>query len=147
MPADVRYRLAPVRDSRARDEQLRRGDLATAAGAARDAASRLDAARARTAAARAELARAIAARDALLASATTPARLVAAEQFVTRCRGELDRALGAELRAEAARDTRLGSLDEAQRTLARARADREVIERHFASWRQQQKKLAERRED
>lgn len=147
VPPDVRYRLAPVRDSRARDEQLRRGDLAAAAGAARDAASRLDAARARTEAARAELARAIAARDALLATATTTAKLVTAERFAIRCRGELGRALAAELRAEAAHDNRLGSLDVAQRTLARARADREVIERHFASWRQAQQKLAERRED
>lgn len=147
MPADVRYRLAPVRDARARNEQQRRGELASAAGATRDAASRLDAARARTQAARANLARAITERDALLGTSTTPARLVAAERFVTRRRGELERATGAELRAEAAHDTRLGSLDDAQRTLARARADREVIERHFARWRRAQQQLAERRED
>jgi hypothetical protein len=52
-----------------------------------------------------------------------------------------------ELRAEAAHGSRLGSLDEARARLARARADREVIERHFASWRQARAKLAERRED
>jgi hypothetical protein len=31
--------------------------------------------------------------------------------------------------------------------LARARADREVIERHFERWRTERKKLLDRRED
>jgi hypothetical protein len=142
-----RYRLAPVRDARVRDEKVRRGDLATAAEGARETASRLDAARARTAAARTALTAAVAARDALTRGETTPARLVRAEEFITRRRLELDRAIGEELRAEAAHGTRLGSLDEARARLVRARADREVIERHFATWRQTQHKLAERRED
>lgn len=147
MTAEVRYRLAPVRDSRARDEQLRRKDLAAAVGDARDTAARLDAARARTRAAREALAEAIAARDSLLATHITSARLAAADRFVARRRAELERVIGEELRAEAAHDSRLGSVDEARRRLARARADREVIERHFATWRQAQKQLAERRED
>jgi hypothetical protein len=142
-----RYRLAPVRDARARDEQARRGDLAAAVGDTREAAARLDAARARTEAARSALGSAITARDALLRGTTTPARLVNAEQVVVRRRREVDRAVGEELRAEAAHDTQLGSLDEARRRLARARADKEVIERHFARWRQARQRLAERRED
>jgi hypothetical protein len=77
----------------------------------------------------------------------TPAQLVLADRFIARLRGEVERALGEELRAEAAHGCRLGELDEARARLARARADREVIERHFASWRQARAKLAERRED
>jgi hypothetical protein len=136
-----------VRDARARDERSRRGDLAAAVGDARETSSRLDAVRVRTDAARTALSSAVAARDALLCGTTTPAPIVIAEQLVTRRRRELDRALGEELRAEAAHDTQLGSLDEARRRLARARADREVIERHFARWRQARQRLAERRED
>jgi len=108
---------------------------------------RFDVARTRTAAARDALAAAVASRDTLIHDATTPAQLVIADRFIARRRGELDRALGEELRAEAAHDTRLGSLDEARQRLVRARADREVIERHFAAWRQARAKLAERRED
>ena len=146
MAGEDRYRLAPVRDARARDERIRRGDLAVAVGDANETAARLDAARGRTAAARQQLAAAIAARAALTAS-TRADHLARADQFIARRRAELDRALGEELRAEAAHDTRLGSLDEARRRLVRARADREVIERHFTAWRQAQKKLADRRED
>lgn len=166
MPSEDRYRLAKVADLRARDERIRRKDLAVAVADTRETEARLEAARARTAAARTELAAAVAARDALtgtttttrdaltttrdaLAVTTTTTRdaLVRAEQFIVRRRGELERALGEELRAEAAHDARLGSLDEARRRLTRARADREVIERHFARWREDKKRLAERRED
>ena len=77
----------------------------------------------------------------------TPEQLVRADRYIARRRAELDRAIGEELRAEAAHGTQLGSLDEARHRLARARADREVIERHFASWRQARRQLADRRED
>ena len=147
MAGEDRYRLAPVRDARARDERVRRGDLAAAVGDARETQSRLDTARARTAAARDAVSAAVAARDALTRVETTPARLVLAEHVITRRRRDLDGAIGEELRAEAAHDARLGSLDQARARLARARADREVIERHFATWRQTQHKLRERRED
>lgn len=142
-----RYRLAPLRDARSRDERVRRGDLAVAVGDARETAARLDAARARTQTARDAVSAAIAARDALTRTATTPAQLALADRFIMRRRHELDRVLGEELRAEAAHESRLGTLDEARQRLVRARADREVIERHFATWRQTQAKLAERRED
>jgi hypothetical protein len=136
-----------VRDARAREEQARRGDLAAAVGDARETQARLDAARAKTQTARTALTSAITARDALLRGTTTPARLVNAEQVVVRRRRELEGAIGEELRAEAAHDTQLGSLDESRLRLARARADKEVIERHFARWRQARQRLAERRED
>lgn len=147
MPGEDRYRLAPVRDARARDERIRRGDLAVAVGDARETAARLEAARARTKAARDAVTAAVASRATLLDRQTTPAQLALADQYIARKRGELERALGEELRAEAAHEHRLGSLDEARQRLARAKADREVIERHFARWRETRKKLAERRED
>jgi hypothetical protein len=142
-----RYRLAPLRDARVRDERARRGALAAAAGDARASEAHLAAARARTAAARAALAAALATRDELVQRATTPARLVLAERYIARRRAALAAAIGEELRTEAAHDRTLGSLDEARRRLARARADREVIERHFARWRKAQEQLADRRED
>lgn len=70
-----------------------------------------------------------------------------AERFVARRRRELDDVSAEEGRAEDAHAARLGHVDTAQRTLTRARADREVIERHFERWRTERKKLAERRED
>lgn len=143
--ADDRYRLAPVRDARARDERVRRGDLAAAIGDARETQGRLDAARSRTVAARTALAGAIATRQSLLTG--TPAQLVLAEQFVARRRRDLADALAEEGRAEDAHDARLGHVDDARRSLTRARADREVIERHFERWRTERKRLAERRED
>jgi flagellar export protein FliJ len=129
MPDDDRYRPAPVLDARARAERVRRGELAAAVGDARAAEDRL-------ATARAALVTALADRDAQ----PTAARRDLADRFVTRRRRELEH-----LADEAAR--RAGEVDAARRTLARARADREVIERHFARWREQRRKLADRRED
>jgi len=140
-----------VRANRARDERARRGDLAAAVGDTRETEARLDAARARTAAARSALTSAIASRDMLtrrdIEQPPVADQLAAADRFIARRRAELDRAIGEELRAEAAHDSRLGSVDEARRRFVRARADREVIERHFARWRAAQKKLADRRDD
>lgn len=130
-----------------RDERGRRGDLAAAVGDARETHARLALARGRTQAARDALTAALAARDALLRGPSTPGALVLADRFIARRRHELDRVLGEELRAETVHGSRLGSVDEARQRLIRARAEREVIERHFASWRQAQRKLAERRED
>ena len=139
MAAD-RYRLAPVRDARERDEQSRRGDLAAAVGDARETQGRLDAARARTGGVRAAL---LAARQ----IGHTAAQLAAADRYLARLRRDLDDAIGEELRAEAAHESRLGQLDLARARLARARVDRKVIERHFERWRNANRKLADRRED
>jgi hypothetical protein len=138
-----RYRPAPVRDARARDERVKRGELASAAGDARLTEARLSDLRGLVAAARTALEAALATRDAQ----PTAARRALADRFVARRRHELARADDEVARALAAHETRIDALDAARRTLARARADREVIERHFARWRDQRRKLAERRED
>jgi hypothetical protein len=144
--SEGRYRLGAVRDARSRQERGKREELAAAVGDARATRARLDLARSRTHAARDRLAQAIVARDTLVDGGSTPARIALADKYATRCRHEVDAALGEELRAEAAHDTQLGSIELARRTLARARADRQVIERHFERWRDDKKKLAERRE-
>ena len=77
----------------------------------------------------------------------TTGSLVRAEHYITRLRRDVDAAIGEELRAEAAHDTRLDAIDGARGRLQRARAEREVIERHFATWREARRKLAERRDD
>jgi hypothetical protein len=142
-----RYQLGALRDARERDERGKRGELAASVGDAREARARLDAAHGRTATARAALATAIAARDALVAGGTTPDRLANADRYVMRRRHELEATLGEELRAHGAHDARQGVVDVQRLVLARARADREVIDRHFARWRDARKKLAERRDD
>jgi hypothetical protein len=138
-----RYRLAPVRDERERNEAIRRGNLASAIDDARSTETALAAARARTAVAREALSAALATHT----GAATAASLAAAERFSARRRRELAAARDAELRAELAHDARLDQIDVARGTFARARADREVIERHFARWRDDQRKLRDRRED
>jgi hypothetical protein len=145
MADDARYRLAPVRDARERNEAVRRGDLASAVGDARETEGLLAAARERTQLARRALDAALVA--AMPTATTTPERLVIAERFVARRRRELAETRDAELRTEAAHDARLGVVDVARGRLANARAERELIERHFARWRETQRKLAERRAD
>jgi len=144
MASEDRYRLAPLRDVRTRDEKTRKGELASAVGDARETQAKLDAARARTQAAHAVLDVALTTRDTELA---TGAQLAGADRFIARRRRELDQAVAEELRCEAAHTQRQGKVDAARLVLARARADREVIERHFAKWRDTRKQLAERRED
>jgi hypothetical protein len=142
-----RYRLAPLRDARERDERGKRSNFAAAVGDARHAQARLEAARIRTRQCREALTAAQATRDALLVSGAPVARIAGAEQFVLRRRRELDATLGEELRLEAAHDEVSSEVDVARRALARARADRQVIERHFERWRQTRRNQAERRED
>jgi len=138
-----RYRLAPVREARGLAEREKRGELAAAVGDARAAEQRLTSARTRVAAARDALASAVATRDAQRTAGTR----VRAERFVARRRREVELALADELHAEVARDSQQGTVDIARRTLARARAERELIERHFARWREARRKLVDRRED
>jgi hypothetical protein len=66
---------------------------------------------------------------------------------VARLRRDLEAAEDAVERARAAHAGTLADLDLARGKLVRARADKQVIERHFAAWRAQQAKLADRRED
>ena len=132
-----------MRAARERGEAVRRGELAHAVGDARATEADVDAAAARTLAARDALAAARIAKD----EATTPARLVLHERFVARRRAELERALAAEARARAIHGGKLDAVDAARGQLAQARAERELIERHFARWRDAQRKLADRRAD
>jgi hypothetical protein len=142
-----RYRLAPLRDARDRDERARRGALGAAVGDARAAADGVAEAARRVDAARDALEAAGRARAALLAGAAGPALLALADRCAQRRRRELDAAVGEHLRAQAAHAGRLAAVDEARGRLALAQQGRELIERHFARWRDQQRKLAERRED
>ncbi len=99
------------------------------------------------AAARAKLETARTAQQELVARGTTSALLARAEQFIVRTRRDLEAALDAHARAEASHRGQLDAVDSARGRLGRARADKEVIERHFARWRTEKARLAERRED
>jgi len=142
-----RYRLKPVADARAREERVKRADLAAAAGGARASQAQVDAALQRVDEARARLATARTAQRTLAATGTTSTMLARAEQFIVRARRDLDEAIDAHTRAEASHRGQLVAVDAARGRLARARADKEVIERHFARWRTERKRLSERRED
>lgn len=137
------YRLGPVRDARTRDERVKTGDLAGAVGDASRTARVLATATERVDQARAAL-------DAALEVRARPgsaAAIVRAEQFVARRRRDLAEALDAQTRAAAAHRGQLADVDTARARLAHARGQREVIERHFARWRTERRKLAERREE
>ncbi|MDB4962219.1 MAG: hypothetical protein JWP01_2218 [Myxococcales bacterium] len=142
-----RYRLAPVRDARSREERLRRGDLADAASIARASEAQVAAAAGRVAEARAALEAARTAQRELVTSGTTSLALSRTEQFIVRRRRDLDAAIDAHARAEASHRGQLDQVDAARNQLARARADKEIIERHFTRWRTAKARLAERRED
>jgi hypothetical protein len=141
---DDRYRLAPVRATRIRDEKARRGDLAAAVGDVHATGSVLPAITQRVDAARARLADAVMGRNALHATAS---RLALADRHVDRCRRELAAVQGELERATRTHDDKLEVAGEARGRLTAARAEREVIERHFARWREDRKRLAERRSD
>lgn len=147
------YRLAPVHRVRALDELAKQGDLAGAVGDAKQTQAKIDAARARTEAIRAAIA---SARGAPERSGSTPgarpseataSTLSIVERYLARLRRDLEAALDELDRATAAHRGQLEAVDDARLRLARARADKEVIERHFARWREEKRKLADRRED
>jgi hypothetical protein len=140
---DDRYRLAPVHDARTRAERVKRGELAVAVGDARSTETALALAISRVAVAREALRVALVGHSEI----TNLARRVLAERYIARCRRDLAAALGEEARAGSAHADKLGVIDEARSTLSRARAEREVIERHFARWREDRRKLADRRDD
>ncbi len=126
---------------RAIGERTSRDSLIDAVGDARTLTAAAEAASARVAAASALVAAGRIARDALV-DAT---QLVRAERYLARLRRTLAAAIDDELRARAALATSVGVVDLARDRLGRARAEREVIERHFAAWRDRRRKLAERR--
>lgn len=142
-----RYRLAPVREIRARDERVRQGDLADAVGDARRTEARVEAARAAVTAARDALAAARTALREHLATGATAEELARGERYLERLRAAITAALDSEARAVAAHQGQLANVDLARSRLATARAEKEVIERHFARWRTEQAKIRERRED
>jgi hypothetical protein len=136
-----------MRESRTRDERIRRGDLASAVGDAEALAATAEVAASRVAHVRAELATATAQRDLLLERGATVAVVAHADHYLQRLRRALADARDEQLRAEARHRGQLDAFDAARGRLMIARAEREVIERHFAAWRAQRRKLAERRED
>lgn len=139
------YRLRPVRDARVRDERAKRGELAGAVGDARTTEAHLARAAEHVRQAQTALETARSAHAAV--TNATSAALVRGEEFLARRRAELARAHDEQVRAQAAHAGQLAMVDTARARLARARADREVLERHFAQWRTERRKLAERRED
>jgi hypothetical protein len=126
---------------RALDERAKRGDLAAAVGDARATAAGVDAAEHRVSTARTALDAALHARDALHRAGA----IALADRFVARRRRELASAIDDELRARAAHAGRLQAIDLARERLSSARAHKELIERHFARWRDARRKLADRR--
>jgi hypothetical protein len=138
----TRYRLAPLRDVRARDERTQRYGLAAAVGDARTTEAEVAAAARRVEEARAILAAALATRGSGAAHV-----LALADRHVSHRRRQLDAAVAAHARARDAHAGKLAAVDASRGQLTAARADKEVIERHFARWRTAQQKLAERREE
>jgi hypothetical protein len=144
---EARYRLAPMREARARDERARRGDLAGAVGDARVLADDVADITRRIARARAAITEVGATRERWLARGGAAGTIAHLEHHLRRLRRDLDAVHGELARAEARHRGQLDAVDLAQGRFTRARADREVIERHFTAWRTERRKLAERRED
>jgi hypothetical protein len=110
-------------------------------------ADSVDASERRVVLCRAALATATTGRDRLLAHGATAGTIAQFDRYAHRLRHDLDAARGEHLRAEARHRGQLDAVDAARSRLTLARAEREVIERHFATWRAERRKLAERRED
>lgn len=136
------YRLSPVHKVRSLDERAKQGDLAGAAADARVTQAAIDGARSRVERLREAITRA---RE--TSGAATASALAIAERYRARLRRDLEAALDELDRAEAAHRGQLERVDAARLRLARARADKELVERHFARWRDEKRKLADRRED
>ena len=136
-----RYRLAAVRDARTREERVKRGDVAAAVADANTSQAVVDTAEHRVVELRTVIA------HALGTPADTALALARRDRFVTKLRRDLDAARDEVEHARAAHAGTLTELDRARVRLVRARADKQVIERHFERWREQRAKLADRRED
>lgn len=144
---EARYRLARMREARSRDARARRGELAGEIGDAQALAAEVCAAAGRVADAAAAITAATAARDRLLGRGASAGALALAERHLGRLRRTLDAERDALARAEARHAGQLDAVDAARARLALARAEREVIERHFAAWRTRRNQRAERRID
>ena len=121
---------------------MQKGNLAGAIEQARASEAQVAAAASRVSAATTAL------QEARKLPAETSAIAIArSERFITKLRRTVELARDEHARALASHQGQLASVDAARDRLARARADREVIERHFARWRSDRAKLAERRED
>jgi hypothetical protein len=139
-----------MREARTRDERVKRGDLAGAVGDAQVLAADVEEIAGRVAHAHAVLAAATGARDRVLARgapSAMSATIAHLDRYLRRLRRDLAGVRGELLRAEALHRGQLEVVDVARGRLRLARAEREVIERHFAAWRAERRKLAERRED
>ena len=136
-----------MRDVRRRDERLQQGDLAGAVSDAKALADAEEEARARVARVCAALTAATDERDRRLAQGSASTILAQVDLYLRRLRRDLEAARGELLRAEARHRGQLEAVDAARGRLSLARADREIIERHFATWRAERRKLAERRDD
>lgn len=144
---EARYRLAPMREARARDERVRRGDLAGAVGDAQASSDDVVEVTGRLTRARAAITQATTVRERWLTQGRAAGTLAHLEHHLRRLRRELDALHGELARADARHGGQLDLVDVAQARFSRARADREVIERHFTAWRAARHKLAERRDD
>ena len=136
------YRLGPVQKVRSLDERAKQGDLAGAVGDAKKTQAKIDAATTRVETMRAAIQRA---RGGLMGGSASSVAI--ADRYLARLRRDLDAALDELDRASAAHRGQLDVVDAARARLVRARADKEIVERHFARWREDKRKLAERRED
>jgi hypothetical protein len=136
-----------MRHVRARNERVQRGDLAGAVGDAQTRGAAIEQAASRVDHARAAIAAATSVRDRALGEGTAMATLAHLDRYVRRLRRELEAAQREVSRAEALHRGQLALVDEARGRLGVARAERELIERHFAAWRAERRKLAERRAD
>jgi hypothetical protein len=136
-----------MREVRARNERERQGDLSGAVVDAQILAAHVAEITTRVEQTRAAVTAALGARDRALAQGTKSTTLAHFEHYVRRLRRDLEAARGALGRAEARDRGQREVVDAARDRLTLARAEREVLERHFAAWRAERRKLAERRED
>jgi hypothetical protein len=135
------YRLSPLREVRAHAVAASRGGLADAVADAAERERAVAVAAARVDDARQALARAS------VAGVETALAATWRDRHVARLRGDLERAMAEHSRRVAAHRDGLAVMDDARAEVATARARRELVERHFASWRELRRKVAERRGD
>lgn len=139
-----------MRDVRARNERTWKGNLAGALGDAHALAAGVTEIERRVAQTRAAIAAATGTRDRVLAPgapSVTSTTLAHLEHYLRRLRRDLEAARDELWRAEARHRGQLEVVDAARDRLTLARAEREVIERHFVAWRAERHKRAQRRED